>query len=112
MEKLLFSNVSELEKTLGISVLKDEILEILELSTGMVFNHVGNTLKLRYYGVKYNIDFQIILAHDSENNLKYEVIQDIELVETAEISTNIVYFSKLISVIDLFKSDTSFYLGL
>lgn len=83
--------------------------EIIEDMTDISFD---NNFKFTYKGIKKVVQFEVIVHYDNDDTPAYEVIEDVTHIHDNEddaCESNIVCFSSIKSVIDMFVTNTLFY---
>lgn len=88
--------------------IQKSIREFIEDAYNISFD---SSLKCIYEGNKYNVSFEIIVHYENRNIPCYEVIEDVYHIETDETECNLVCFSHIKSVVDMFLTNTLGYWG-
>ena len=110
---LLDLNLGIIKKIYGDNFTSREITklskEIMEDMTGISFD---NNFKFTYKGLKKIVQFEVIVHYDDNDTPAYEVIEDVTHIHDNEddaCESNIVCFSSIKSVIDMFVTNTLLY---
>ena len=107
---LLDLNLNIIKKIYGENITSREITKLSkELIEDMTDVSFSDNFTFTYIGTKVNVKFEVIVHYDNTDKPCYEVIEDVTHNETNETESNIVCLGNIKSVIDMFATNTLYY---
>lgn len=107
---LLDLNLNIIKKIYGDNITSREITKLSkELIEDMTDVSFSDNFTFNYIGTKVNVKFEVIIHYDNTDKPCYEVIEDVTHNETNETESNIVCLGNIKSVIDMFATNTLYY---